>query len=298
LAQAIFADVRHFRREFIYFHAAYKPLPIFRRSAMSQGQTRIGLIGYGQIGQAVHKMIDSNEDNGMEVVFVHDQFATAVQDLPAGMVLEDLSQFESSQPDLIVEMAHPDVTRKWGTTILEKTNYMFISVTALADAALEESIQATTRRAGTRAFVPHGGVVGMDALLENRDVWESVDIVMKKSPHNVDCAAAGIDPDDIKEETTLYDGPTRGICPLFPRNVNTHAAIAYAGIGFDRTHSLLQVSPEWTEAVVEIYAKGPGINLSVARNESISGVTGASTPASIYNTVQMIGSTGPGIHLR
>ena len=29
-----------------------------------------------------------------------------------------------------------------------------------------------------------------------------------------------------------------------------------------------------------------------------SGVTGASTPASIYNTVQMIGSTGPGIHLR
>ena len=265
---------------------------------MSQAQTRIGLIGYGQIGQAVHKMIDSNEDNGMEVVFVHDQFATAVQDLPAGMVLEDLSQFESSQPDLIVEMAHPDVPRKWGTTILEKTNYMFISVTALADAALEESIQATTRRAGTRAFVPHGGVVGMDALLENRDVWESVDIVMKKSPHNVDCAAAGIDPDDIKEETTLYDGPTRGICPLFPRNVNTHAAIAYAGIGFDRTHSLLQVSPEWTEAVVEIYAKGPGINLSVARNESISGVTGASTPASIYNTVQMIGSTGPGIHLR
>ena len=265
---------------------------------MSQAQTRIGLIGYGQIGQAVHKMIDNNEDNGMEVVFVHDQFATAVQDLSAGMVLEDLGEFESRQPDLVVEMAHPDVTRKWGTTILEKTNYMFISVTALADAELEASIQETTRRAGTRAFVPHGGVVGMDALLENRDVWESVDIVMKKSPHNVDCAAAGIDPDDIKEETTLYDGPTRGICPLFPRNVNTHATIAYAGIGFDRTHSLLQVSPEWSEAIVEIYAKGPGINLSVARNESITGVTGASTPASIYNTVQMIGSTGPGIHLR
>ena len=39
---------------------------------MSQAQTRIGLIGYGQIGQAVHKMIDNNEDNGMVVVFVHD----------------------------------------------------------------------------------------------------------------------------------------------------------------------------------------------------------------------------------
>ena len=65
---------------------------------MSQAQTRIGLIGYGQIGQAVHQMIDNNEDNGMEVVFVHDQFATAVQDLSTGMVLEDLGEFESPPP--------------------------------------------------------------------------------------------------------------------------------------------------------------------------------------------------------
>ena len=36
---------------------------------------------------------------------------------------------------------------------------------------------------------------------------------MKKPPANVDCAAVGIDPDSIKEETVLYDGPTRGICP-------------------------------------------------------------------------------------
>ncbi len=75
----------------------------------------------------------------------------------------------------------------------------------------------------------------MDALLENRDVWESVEVVMKKPPANVDCANVGIDPDSIKTETVLYDGPTRGICPKFPRNVNTHASIAYAGIGFDRT---------------------------------------------------------------
>ena len=265
---------------------------------MSQENTRIGLIGYGQIGQAVHQMIENDEDNGMEVVFVHEQFAAAIEDLPAGLALADLGEFESRQPDLVVEMAHPDVTRKWGRTILEKTNYMFISVTALADREVEESIEEITRRAGTRAFVPHGGVVGMDALLENRDVWESVAVVMKKPPHNVDCAAAGVDPDEIKEETTLYDGPTRGSCPLFPRNVNTHAAIAYAGIGFDRTHSLLLVSPEWTEAIVEIHAQGPGIDLRVARSEGIPGVTGASTPASLYNPVQMIGAPGPGIHLR
>ena len=265
---------------------------------MSQSTTRIGLIGYGQIGRAVHQMIDSNPHTGMQVVFVHDQFKDALKDVSSDLALDDLGRFADRSPDLVVEMAHPDVTRQWGKTILEKTNYMFISVTALADRQLEKDIEETTLRCGTRAFVPHGGVVGMDALLENRDVWETVDIIMKKSPHNVDCAAAGLNPDEIKEQTTLYDGPTRGICPLFPRNVNTHAAIAYAGIGFDRTHSILQVNPEWKEATVAIHAKGPGVDLRVERVESITGVTGASTPASIYNTIQMIGSTGPGIHLR
>lgn len=259
--------------------------------------TRVGLIGYGLIGSAVRDMIDNDPDNGMEVVFINDADTSRLSDL-GDLALNDLADFDSRQADLVVEMAHPAVTRQWGTTILEKTNYMFISVTALADKELEEGIQATSKKHGTRAYVPHGGVVGMDALLENRDVWESVDVVMKKPPKNVDCAAVGLDPDEIKEETVLYDGPTRGICPKFPRNVNTHAAIAYAGIGFDRTHSILTVNPDWTEAIVEIHAKGPGVELNVSRIESISGVTGASTPASIYNTVQMIGSTGPGIHLR
>jgi len=263
----------------------------------NQSTTRVGLIGFGQIGTAVRDMIDKDSDNGMEIVFINDQDAERLEGL-GDLALPDLADFASREADLVVEMAHPDVTRQWGARILEKANYMLVSVTAMADAAVEKSLEETTRRCGTRCFIPHGGVVGMDALLENRDVWESVDVTMKKSPMNVDCAAVGIDPATIVEETVLYDGPTRGVCPKFPRNVNTHAAIALAGIGFDRTHSLLVVNPEWTDASVAICAKGPGIELNIERVEGITGVTGASTPASIYNSVQMIGSTGPGIHLR
>ena len=266
--------------------------------AGSAGTTRIGLIGYGTIGTAVHQLIEADADNGMETVFVHDQDPARLSELPDGLALAELGDFETRQADLIIEMAHLEVTREWGVEILSKTNYMMVSVTAIADPEIEKSLEKTALDNGTRAFIPHGGVVGMDALLENRDVWESVDVVMKKNPKNVDCALAGVDADSITEETVLYDGPTRGICPKFPRNVNTHAAIAYAGIGFERTHSLLVVNPAWNTATVTICAKGPGIDLNVSRVEGITGVTGASTPASIYNTVQMIGSTGPGIHLR
>jgi hypothetical protein len=47
-----------------------------------------------------------------------------------------------------------------------------------------------------------------------------------------------------------------------------------------------------------VHARAPGIILNIERSETISGVTGASTPASIYNSIQMIGSTGSGIHIR
>ena len=265
---------------------------------MVKQTTRIGLIGYGQIGKAVHEMIETDAENGMEVVFIHDEQAGAVKDVSEALLLKDLGNFSARKADLVVEMAHPAITRKWGPTILEKTQYLLISVTALADPELEEKLMATARKHGTRAFIPHGGVVGMDALFENRDVWDEVTVTMKKPPKNVDCSAAGIDADAITGETVLYDGPTRDICPKFPRNVNTLAAIAYAGIGFERTRSVLVVNPEWKTATVAIEARGPGIQLNVERIEGITGVTGASTPASIYNTVQMIASTGPGIHVR
>ena len=77
---------------------------------------------------------------------------------------------------------HPDVTRQWAATILSKTNYMFISVTALADAELEKTILDTAMANGTRAYVPHGGVVGMDALLENRDVWGAHTRIRSRPP--------------------------------------------------------------------------------------------------------------------
>ena len=265
---------------------------------MAQETTRIGLIGYGQIGRAVHGMIDKDPNNGMEVVFVHDMLPENLAQLPGELALKEFGDFESRKADLVVEMAHASVTREWGKTILEKTNYMLISVTALADPEIERMLEETTQKFGTRAFIPHGGVVGMDALRENRDVWDEVHVIMKKPPKNVDCAAAGVSPDDIVEETVLYDGPTRGVCPKFPRNTNTLATIAYAGIGFEKTRSTLVVNPAWNTATVAVHAKGEGVEMKIERVESITGVTGASTPASIFNSVQMIGSTGPGIHLR
>jgi aspartate dehydrogenase len=265
---------------------------------MLQTNKRIGLIGYGIIGKSIHRMIKQNPESRMEVVFINDLASSSLKDVAEELVLADIGHFKTKNPDIIIEMAHPDVTRKWGDIILKNCDYMFVSTTVLADEGMIEKIEETTKKYGTRAYIPHGGVIGMDALFENRNTWESVDIIMKKPPKNIDYSNVETDSERIDKETVLYDGPTRGVCPLFPRNVNTHATIAFAGIGFDRTHSVLIVNPKFDAATVEIHAKGIGVEICIERTEEITGVTGASTPASIYNSLQMVASGKPGIHLR
>jgi aspartate dehydrogenase len=100
---------------------------------------------------------------------------------------------------------------------------------------------------------------------------------------------------DVDGETTLYDGPTRGICAEYPRNVNSHATVAVSGLGFDRTQSTLVADPSTDEAIHHIVAEGDGTTLEVSRTSSIEGVTGAYTLDSIWGTVGRIVDDGPGL---
>ena len=264
---------------------------------MSQ-KTRIGLIGLGQIGMDVYHRIQNNPQTGMEVVFVHDNRPEVLANAAQELVLEDMNNFAERKPDFVIEMAHKDVARQWAPVVLEECDMMAVSVTVIADAQAEALFEELTAKYGTRLYLPHGGAVGLDSLFESRDFLDEVHLEMKKNPMNVDTSNVGIDPASIKEQTVLYDGPTRGIAPKFPRNVNTLTAISYAGIGLDRTRSTLIVDPDWNFASVAVHAKGPGVTIEIERSEEITGVTGATTPSSIYNSIQMVANKAPGIHMR
>ena len=241
-------------------------------------QRRIGIVGFGYIGAYVYEQITSRPDLGLEVAFVHNRSRAKVAALPPAVVLDDLADFASRGADLIVELAHPRVTQEYGAAFLRHTDYMPLSLTALADAPLEKGLLETAGKHGTCLYVPHGAVVGMDALEEGRRIWEEVCITMKKPPRTFDFSAApqfqGV---EMRSETRLYEGPTRGVCPLFPRNVNSHAAVALAGIGFDRTRSVLVADPALEVSVIEIEMRGQGVAVKVQRANPMKGVSGVFT---------------------
>ena len=120
--------------------------------------------------------------------------------------------------------------------------------------------------------------MGLENIYEGRELWEEVTIVMKKSPKNLDFSAAPqFKPLEITKATVLYDGPTRAVCPLFPRNVNSHATVALAGIGFDRTRSVLVADPALDVSVIELTARGKGVSMKIERSNPLKGVSGVFT---------------------
>jgi aspartate dehydrogenase len=247
---------------------------------------RIGLIGMGNIGSFVYEQITSNGQLGLEVAFVADQVPDRLKAIPHDLVLSDLAGARDRRPDLVVEMAHPEVSRKWGESLLQHCDYMPLSLTAFADPDLHERVLATATKHGTCLYIPHGALVGLDSVYECRDLWEEVTVTMKKNPRNMDMAAfPQFKGKEIVEPTALYDGPTRKICPLFPRNVNSHAAVALAGIGFDRTRSVLMADPSLDVSIIEVVARGQGAEVRIERSNQLKGVTGVFTLRAIWLSI-------------
>ncbi len=242
-----------------------------------QRRPRIGLIGHGFVGRAVFDRLHHGPLAGSaEVAFVHTRSAAALVDVPGPLRLERLADFESTAPDLVVEMAHPDYSERYGERILGFCDYLPLSVTALADDALRERLLHAAAAAGTTLAVPHGALMGLDSLHEWRAAWESVTITFRKHPRNIDFGASGFDADSIDGDTVLYDGPVRGIARLYPRNVNTMVTCALATVGLDRCRARFIASPTLTVAVAEVEAVGgDGSRLSMRKEQPAQGVSGS-----------------------
>ncbi len=242
---------------------------------MSPKKRRIGLLGFGFIGRQVAARIAAEPDAGLQIAFVHNRSAAALEALPAALRLHDMEDFGRFDAELVVEMAHPAYTRQWGERILAAADYLPLSVAALADDALRERLVAQATAAGTTLAIPHGALMGLDSLREWRHEWAEVTISFFKHPSNIDFSESGIDPAGIQGETVLYDGSARGIAARFPRNVNTMITCALATIGLDRCRARLVAVPALKVAVAEVSARGrDGSLLEMRKEQPVSGVSG------------------------
>jgi predicted dinucleotide-utilizing enzyme len=250
---------------------------------------RIGIIGYGQIGASLYEQIQQVQELHIEVVFIYESDPQRKKFIPAAVAIESMEHAADFKPDLVVEAAHPKAVGQFAEKVLQQTDLMIMSVSALADVALEADIRSACRRYGTRLYIPHGATLGLDGLKDGISIWEEVSITMKKNPKNLNFdAAPNVRAKDISSQTVLYDGPTRGVLPLYPKNVNSHATLAMATLGMDRTRSVLVADPALDISVIEIDAAGAGTRIHIERSNPIKGVTGKLTILSVMESIKNI----------
>lgn len=248
---------------------------------------KIGLIGYGMIGSYLLKRIE--RDSELEIAFVYDFDTEKTAVLRDSIVVKDPKNIGEKAVDLVVEAADFRAVRSFAHAVLKRNNMLILSVSALADTKFADELNKICETNGTKMYIPHGALLGMDGLQDARDSLDEVSIVTRKHPRNIDFSFTDkFKREDIIEETVLYDGPTRGACKLFPRNVNSHAVVAISGIGFDKTKSKLIADPKSSMAKHHVIAKSKNTVLEIKRSSTIKGVTGEYTLISVYGTMKRI----------
>jgi aspartate dehydrogenase len=240
---------------------------------------RVGILGCGTIGATLARAVLQNAE--LELAFVFSRSDARLHDVAAHLRVTSVDDVTSREADLVVEAAHSDLVKDVAAKLVAKSDLMLFSVTALADDRFRDELKQAARKSGRRVFLPHGAIVGIDGLVDAGATLQSVTITTTKSP-----ASLGLSPQDFK---VVYDGPTRGACEQFPRNVNVHAMIALAGVGFDRTVSRIVADPKVNTNSHLIEVSGTGYKFKIEVSSEAGGkVTGAYTPQSAVSALQRV----------
>lgn len=258
---------------------------------------RVGIVGFGYIARQLYELVSGSagQTHGLEAAFVWTRRKEDMADVAAVHQLHELGAFAETRPSLIVEAAHPQITRRYASSFLACADYMPLSVSAFIDDDLTATLRDTARQNGTRVLLPRGALVGGTSLAASRHMWQEVTITFRKHPDNIDFSESGIDPLSIRREQTVFKGPVREIARLFPRNVNTMVTCAMTTIGLDRCIGHLIADPDLDCAIAEVEATGiDGSVLRTVKHQPVVGVSGTEMFDSLLRSLKTaVGALDP-----
>ncbi|TDV39394.1 aspartate dehydrogenase [Paraburkholderia caballeronis] len=231
-----------------------------RRSA----PLRVTLIGFGAIGSTV---FDAFASDPADPAIAIDQIVVSprsVMDVarkvgPAIAVASRIGDLPRV-PQLAVECAgHCAIGEHVIPLLRSGVECAIVSIGAFADDALRDACDAAAAHGNVRASLLSGAVGGLDALAAA--AAGGLDDVLYVGRKPVDAwrgtpaEAAGM-LDGIRDATTIFDGTARDTARLYPKNANVAAAVALAGVGFERTRVRLLADPAATRNTHTVRARG------------------------------------------
>ena len=214
---------------------------------------RIALIGYGAIGRVIANTVLTGAVPGVSLVGVHARGSIEDGALPWCRTFAELLD---RKPDLLVEAAGAEALAQVIIPALAcGIGVLALSVAALADATLERDVRETlARNRCARLMIPSGAIAGLDAIAAAREQGlDEVVLIQRKPPLALMPAEAA---NALTAPKILTDGSAREAALRHPRTSNVAAALALAGIGFDRTRVRVIADPAVSRNSLEMHANG------------------------------------------
>ena len=240
---------------------------------------KIALVGCGAIGTILARAIDAGEAGEVELAWLFDiksenceLLAKKLRSKPRlakniGEILADKSV------DLVLEAASQSAVTQYALDVLgSKKDLMIMSVGALGDEKLLESIKKEAEKVGKKVYVPSGAILGIDGIKAARIAGIEEATLTTRKPaktlaSSVYVQKRGLDLAKIEKPTVVFEGPAREAVKAFPESVNVAATLSLAGIGFDKTKVRVIADPSLDRNVHEIHVRSKaGEFVTEARN--------------------------------
>ena len=208
-------------------------------------------MGAGALGHSIARGLAKMPDVRLAIFDIDLRRSRALaQEL--GAAAPDVLDHAIQESQLVIEAASQEALRQLAPRVLGSgLPIIALSVGALVDPAFLADCTRLARERGGRLHVPSGAIAGLDALRGAAEAGlDEVTLVTAKPP-------AGFGLADVREPTVLFDGPASEAVLRYPKNVNVAAALALAGVGFERTRVRVVADPSLSANTHTIVARGP-----------------------------------------
>ena len=258
----------------------------------------VSLLGMGAIGQSILAQMARSPIDGFRIKAVcarPHQIDLLSRTYPDILFVDDIAGLLADPADVIVEAAGQSAVAEFGNILLESCQELqLLSVGALADDVLRDTLRDTAARCGARIILPAGALAGLDGLRAIRNLDHCVVRYVSRKPP---AAWAGTPAetlcalDHLTVATEFFRGTARDAARLFPKNANLAATVALAGVGFDRTEVALVADPDIADNIgrLEAHAIGAAFHVETvghgfSDNPKSSRITGMSVIAALTNS--------------
>jgi len=220
--------------------------------------TGIGIIGHGAIARYVAQAL-ARGGTPASAVLVRPGREDAAQAALGLAPITDPRDM-AAHARLVVDCAgHAGLSAHGAALLRAGCNVITLSLGALADDKLTESLKEAAEVGSTTLHLASGAIGALDALSAAAiGGLDDVRYTGTKPPAGWAGSSAEevLDLPTIKKATAHFSGNARQAALSYPKNANVAAAVALAGVGFDATEVHLIADPTVAQNIHRIEAEG------------------------------------------